>query len=234
MSRAEEKRFRSGLARARATAKWSALPWRHAPGKVDLPERCLPALREWIFDKIWRGCQTTRRGHTWPTSSLATCLRRCLAPPSGVLRRAATFPTPLAPESRELVHGKIRRPLQGADLRKPVHHHHEPYRQGRSLLHSSRPGSVPQSHGERGGASPDVPGQLLVPRQPHATVHSGGNAVPPFLAYQIAQSLWNILDHHDRTEERPRRHQSVPPGRKRAQRTRNCPVSRCSGHDSAR
>ena len=50
-----------------------------------------------------------------------------------------------------------------------------------------------------------------------------GNAVPPYLAYQIARTLWNILDHHDRIKGRPRHHQSVPPDRKRAQHIRQLP-----------
>ena len=126
-------------------------------------------------------------------------------------------------ESRELVHGKLRRPLQSATRRESVHHHHKSHCQGRSLFHSSRPESVPQSHREGGGPPPDVPGQLLFPRQRTQQYIQVGNAVPPFLAYQIARSIWKILDHHDRMEKRPRRHQSVPPGRKRAQRTQQQP-----------
>ena len=30
-----------------------------------------------------------------------------------------------------------------------------------------------------------------------------GNAVPPFLAWQIAGLLWAVIDHHDRVEARP-------------------------------
>ena len=38
-----------------------------------------------------------------------------------------------------------------------------------------------------------------------------GNAVPPFLAWQIARLVWVVLDHHDRVGTRPRRPVPVLP-----------------------
>ena len=40
-----------------------------------------------------------------------------------------------------------------------------------------------------------------------------GNAVPPFLAWQIARLLWAVLDHHDRVEAQPSRPVPVCPHR---------------------
>ena len=48
-----------------------------------------------------------------------------------------------------------------------------------------------------------------------------GNAVPPFLARQIARTLWNVLDHHDRIEVRSRRRVTDRPRRKPITRLRD-------------
>ena len=39
-----------------------------------------------------------------------------------------------------------------------------------------------------------------------------GNAVPPYLAHQIAQALWKVLDHHDRLAARRSRGRSTQYG----------------------
>ena len=223
MSRAEEKRFRSGLARARATAERSALPWRHAPGKVDLPERCLPALREWIFDEnLERLPNNETRAH------MADDLARYLfaAAFGRAFRRSPKsydFPDILAPNHANWHTGSFddRYRVQVAEspcttipshIAKDGHYfiHHDPG-QCRSLTvrEVARLQTFPDNYFFHGSRT-----------QQYIQV---GNAVPPYLAYQIARTLWNILDHHDRIEGRPRRHQSVPPGRQRAQRTRQMP-----------
>ena len=64
MSRDEEKRFRGALERTRAMADGYAPPWRDARGKVDLPKRCPPELRDWLFDeKIERLPNNETRAH---------------------------------------------------------------------------------------------------------------------------------------------------------------------------
>ena len=50
-----------------------------------------------------------------------------------------------------------------------------------------------------------------------------GNAVPPFLAHQIARTLWNVLDHHDRIEVRSRRRVTQRSRHKPATRLRDLP-----------
>ena len=223
MSRAEEKRFRSGLAGARVTATRPALPWRHAPGKVDLPERCLPTLREWIFDEnLERLPNNETRAHR--ADDLARYL--FVAAFGCAFRRSPKsydFPDALAPNHANWYTGSFddRYRVQVAEspcttitshIAKDGHYfiHHDPG-QCRSLTvrEVARLQTFPDNYFFHGSRT-----------QQYIQV---GNAVPPYLAYQIARTLWNILDHHDRIEGRPRRHQSVPPGRKRAQHTRQLP-----------
>ena len=223
MSRAKETRFRSGLARARATAKRSALPWHHAPGKVDLPERCLPALRERIFDEnLERLPNNETRAH------MAGDIARYLfaAAFACAFRRSPKsydFPNALAPNHANWYTGNFddRYRVQVAEspcttitshIAKDGHYfiHYDPG-QCRSLTvrEVARLQTFPDNYYFHGSRT-----------QQYIQV---GNAVPPYLAYQIAQTLWKILDHQDRIERRPRRDQSAPSGRKRAQHTRQLP-----------
>ena len=222
MSRAEEKRFRRGLARARATTKGSPLPWHHAPGKVDLPERCPPALRERIFDEnLERLPNNETRGHMaddlarYLFAAAFGCVFRC-SPKSG------DFPDALAPNHANWHTGRFddRYRVQVADspcttitshIAKDGHYfiHHDPG-QCRSLTvrEVARLQTFPDNYFFHGSRT-----------QQYIQV---GNAVPPYLAYQIARTLWNIMDHHDRTEgRRGCRHQSVHSGRKSALRMRH-------------
>ena len=223
MSRAEEKRFRSGLACARATANRHALPWRNAPGKVDLPERCLTALREWIFDEnLERLPNNETRAHM--ADDLARYLFAVVF--GRAFRRSpksCDFPDSLAPNHANWYTGNFddRYRVQIADspcttitshVAKDGHYfiHHDPG-QCRSLTvrEVARLQTFPDNYFFHGSRT-----------QQYIQV---GNAVPPYLAYQIARTLWNLLDHHDRIEGWARRHQSVPSGRKRAPRTQQLP-----------
>ena len=223
MSRAEEKRFRRGLTRARATAKGSPLPWRHAPGEVDLPERCPPALRERIFDE-----NLERLPNNETRSHMADDLARYLfaAAFGCAFRRSpksCDFPDVLAPNHANWHTGSFddRYRVQVADspcttitshIAKDGHYfiHHDPG-QCRSLTvrEVARLQTFPDNYFFHGSRT-----------QQYIQV---GNAVPPYLAYQIARTVWNILDHHDRIEGLARCHQSVPSGRKPAPGTRQPP-----------
>ena len=223
MSRAEERRFRSGLSRARATANRYELPWRDAPGKVDLSDHCPLALREWISDEnLERLPNNETRAH------MADDLARYLfaAAFGRAFRRSPKsrdFPDTLAPNHANWDTGNFddRYRVQIADgpcttitshVAKDGHYfiHHDPG-QCRSLTvrEVARLQTFPDNYFFHGSRT-----------QQYIQV---GNAVPPYLAYQIARTLWNLLDHHDRIAGRARRHQSVPSDRKRVPRTRQLP-----------
>jgi len=220
MSRAEEKRFRRGLARARATVKGSPLPWRDASGETSLAEPCPPGLRQWIFDaNLERLPNNETRGH------MADDLARYLfATAFGCAFRrspkSCDFPGALAPNHANWHSGNFddRYRVQVADspcttitshIAKDGHYfiHHDPG-QCRSLTvrEVARLQTFPDNYFFHGSRT-----------QQYIQV---GNAVPPYLAYQIARTLWNILEHHDCLEGRLRLHQSVPSGRRPTCRTR--------------
>ena len=218
MSRAKEKRFQSGLARARATANRDALPWRNAPGKVDLPERCPAALCEWIFDE---NVEKLPNNETRP--HMADDLARYLfaAAFGHAFRRTPksfAFPAELAPNHANWYTGHFddRYRVQVADkpsttitshIAKDGHYfiHHDPG-QCRSLTvrEVARLQTFPDNYFFHGSRT-----------QQYIQV---GNAVPPYLACQIARTLWNLLEHHDRVEGRSRRPQSTPSDRIRLHR----------------
>jgi len=223
MSRTEEKRFQRALARARATAKGPPLPWRHASGEVNLPECCPPALLEWIFDE-----NLERLPNNETRSHMADDLARYLfaAAFGCAFRRSpksCDFPGVLAPNHANWHSGnfddRYRVQVAGSPcttitshIAKDGHYfiHHDPG-QCRSLTvrEVARLQTFPDNYFFHGSRT-----------QQYIQV---GNAVPPYLAYQIARTLWKILDHHDHLEGRTRRHQSLPSGRKSTSRTRQSP-----------
>lgn len=224
MSSAEEKRFQSALARARATADGSVLPWCNARGRTELPERCPPELRDWIVDyRIERLPNNETRAH------MASDLSRYLfatvfAHAFQRSPKSLDFPEALAPDHANWHTGKFddRYRVQVAGypsttvtshIAKDGHYfiHPDP-RQCRSLTvrEVARLQTFPDNyffHGSRTQQFTQV-----------------GNAVPPFLAYRIARSLWKILDHHDWFEKHSRRHASAAPRRKVAERARQLPL----------
>ena len=223
MSRAEEQRFRSGLARARATANRYALPWRNAPGNVDLPERCLTALREWIFDEnLERLPNNETRAH------MADDLARYLfAVAFGrAFRRSpksCDFPDSLAPNHANWYTGNFddRYRVQIADSPCTTITSHVA-KDGHYFIHPD-PGQCRSLTVREVARLQTFPDNYFFHGSRTQQYIQVGNAVPPYLAYQIARTLWNLLDHHDRIEGRARRHQSVPSGRKRAPRTQQLP-----------
>ena len=198
MTPAEEKRFHSGLARARATVNRSARPWRNAGGRVSLPARCPPELRDWLVDgNLQRLPNNETRAH------MADDLVRYLfaAAFARAFRRAPTsadFPEVLAPNHANWHTGKFvdRYRVQVADrpcttvtshIAKDGHYfiHPDPG-QCRSLTvrEAARIQTFPDNYFFHGSRS-----------QQYVQV---GNAVPPYLAYQIARVVWDVLGYHDR------------------------------------
>ena len=224
MSEAEEKRFRSALARARAMSDGSAPPWRAARGKVVLPRRCPPELRDWIFDE-----QIESLPNNETRAHMVADLARYLfaAAFARAFRRSPKsfdFPEALAPNHANWHTRNFtdRYRVQVTDhpcttvtshIAKDGHYFiHYDASQCRSLTvrEVARLQTFPDNYFFHGSRS-----------QQYVQV---GNAVPPFLAYQIARTLWNVLDHHDRMERRSRRPVSVSSNRKPAAQSRHLPL----------
>ena len=198
MSNDEKRRFRMALARALATANGSAPPFRGARGNTFLPAGCPRKLREWIFDE-----QIQMLSNNETKAHMAADLARYLF--------AAAF-------SRAL--GRSPKTFDFPDALMPRHanwrtgHFNDRYR----VQLADRPCTTVTSHLSKDGhyfIHPD-PGQCrsLTVREvarlqtfPDNYFFHGtrtqqyvqvGNAVPPFLAHQIARTLATVLDRHDR------------------------------------
>lgn len=207
MSRAEGKHFRDALDRVRAAVDDATPPWRDARGKVALPKRCPSDLRDWIIDdKIKVLPNNETRAHM--AADLARYLFAAVfAQATGRSPTSFDFPEVLAPDHANWLSGKFidRYRVQIADrpgttvtshIAKDGHYfiHPDP-RQCRSLTvrEAARIQTFPDNYFFHGNRS-----------QQYIQV---GNAVPPFFAHQIARTLWNVLDHHDRIA-RPTRYRT--------------------------
>ena len=223
MSKREEARFARALARALATANGTAPPSRDARGNTRLPAGCPRDLRDWIFDERLRMLPNNEtRAH------MAADLARYLFASAfgsvfGRTPKTPDFPEALVPSHANWHTGHFadRYRVQLADgpcttvtshLSKDGHYfiHPDPG-QCRSLTvrEVARLQTFPDNyffHGTR--------------TQQYVQV---GNAVPPFLAHQIALTLSTVLDRHDGVETR-RTRVSVPAVRQPPSTVRQLPL----------
>ena len=220
MAEVHEKRFRKALAGARATADGSAPPWRDPRGKVDLPERCPADLRDWLFDeRLERLPNNETRAHM-PADLVRYLFAAAFTRAFGRTPKSYDYPEALAPDHASWNTGyfddRYRVQIDNAPsttvtshIAKDGHYfiHPDP-RQCRSLTvrEVARLQTFPDNYFFHGSRS-------------HQYVQVG-NAVPPFLANQIARILWNILRHHERTGRHSRRRACAPSGRKSIARSR--------------
>ena len=223
MSNNEEARFRRALACALATANGSAPPSRNARGKTFLPGGCPHDLRDWIFDEQLRMLPNNEtRAHM-----AADLARYLFAAAFGYAFRRSPktfdFPEALMPSHTNWHTGHFddRYRVQLPDrpcttvtshLSKDGHYFiHPDSGQCRSLTvrEVARLQTFPDNyffHGPR--------------TQQYVQV---GNAVPPFLAHQIALTISTVLDRHDRVGTR-RSRVSVSSRRQPASAARQLPL----------
>ena len=207
----EKKTFNDAIRRVMETTSRSAPP-REAHGHVQLPKSCPVELRQWISDtRLERLPNNYTRAHM--SSDLARYLfsaafgRACGRSP-----KAPDFPHALAPNHKNWWSGKFddRFRVQLGDypsgtvtshLSKDGHYYiHPDPTQCRSLTvrEAARLQTFPDNYFFKGTRS-----------EQYVQV---GNAVPPFLARQIADCLSGVFEHLDRThgEETERERQSKP------------------------
>lgn len=198
MSYAEEDRFERALRRTDSAVEGVASPFRSDRGGCALPRRCPPELRKWISDtNVERLPNNETRAH------IADDLARYLyASAFGRTFRKSPkthqFPKPLVPShaswSKGIFRDRYRVQLSAgpcntitSHIAKDGHYfiHPDPG-QARSLTvrEVARLQTFPDNYFFHGSRT-----------QQYVQV---GNAVPPFLAHQIARLVRDILDHHDR------------------------------------
>ena len=204
-----ERKFRCALDRALSSTKGAALPYREIKGGTDFPNACPAALRDWIFDpNLTRLPNNETRGHI--VEDLARYLyATAYATASGRSPKTCDFPRALAARHRNWNTGKFvdRFRVQLCDhpsttitshISKDGHYfiHPDPA-QCRSLTvrEAARLQTFPDNYFFHGGRT-----------QQYVQV---GNAVPPYLAWQIAARLWDVLEHLNRSARRTISRQSA-------------------------
>lgn len=190
-----EERFLRILSQVRESAEGNVPPCRDAVGRTELGSACSRSLREWIIDRnITRLPNNDTRGHI--ESDLARYLfASAFGVAYGRSPRAADFPRELAAKHKSWNTGKFddrfRVQLRTtpsttitSHISKDGHYfiHPDPA-QCRSLTvrEAARLQTFPDNYFFHGGRT-----------QQYVQV---GNAVPPYLARQIAERIWSVLDH---------------------------------------
>ncbi len=209
-----ERKFRLALNRALGSTKGTALPHREVQGETGFPNTCPAALRDWIFDpNLTRLPNNETRGHI--EEDIARYLyAAAYAFASGRSPKARDFPRALAARHRSWNTGNFddRFRVQLRDhpsttitshISKDGHYfiHPDPA-QCRSLTvrEAARLQTFPDNYFFHGSRT-----------QQYVQV---GNAVPPYLASQIAQQLWGVLEHQDHTASRIVAHRSANAARR--------------------
>ena len=207
MEQDQKEIFCRAIKRANESTQGSTPPFRDAVGGVSIASSCPTKLRRWIVDdKMTRLPNNETRGHM--QMDLARYLyAAAFACVFGTSPKTSDFPKALAPEHTNWYSGKFhdRFRVQLGDrpsttvtshISKDGHYfiHPDPA-QCRSLTvrEAARLQTFPDNYFFHGGRT-----------QQYIQV---GNAVPPFLALQIAEQVWNVLEHQDRTcATAPKRH----------------------------
>ena len=219
-SQTQEQKFRSALKLALTSASGEPLPFRDlsVTGAAGVADSCPESLREWFRDEnLNRLPNNETRGHI--REDIGRYLyAAAFARTFGRSPRAEDFPHELAPEHANWKSGKFadRFRVQTADkpsttvtshISKDGHYfiHPDP-RQCRSLTvrEAARLQTFPDNYLFRGGRT-----------QQYVQV---GNAVPPYLAHQIAEQVVKIVWHRDRTFQRSAQHRLVANGAGRERR----------------
>jgi len=196
------RQFQVALDRALASTTGAALPCREIHGSTAFPDTCPSALRDWIMDpNLTRLPNNETRGHI--DQDIARYLyASAFAFASGRSPRASDFPQTLAANHRSWNSGKFadRFRVQLRDhpsttitshISKDGHYfiHPDPA-QCRSLTvrEAARLQTFPDNYFFHGART-----------QQYVQV---GNAVPPFLAWQIAREFGGVMDHCDAIADR--------------------------------
>ena len=195
MTRDMEQKFRLALDRALESTTGTALPHKEVQGGTGFSNTCPAALRDWIFDpNLTRLPNNETRAHI--DEDIARYLyAAAYASAFGRSPKARDFPQVLAARHRSWNTGKFddRFRVQLRDhpsttitshLSKDGHYfiHPDPA-QCRSLTvrEAARLQAFPDNYFFHGSRT-----------QQYVQV---GNAVPPYLAWQIARQLWSVLEH---------------------------------------
>ena len=192
--------FDEALERVRKTTRSPAMPYRDAPKGTAMS--CPSGLRDWILDeKLNRLPNNETRGHM--RGDLARYLfAAAFGWAKGRSPRSPDFPEELAPNHANWTTGKFRDrfrvQLLGHSSSTVTSHISK---DGHYFIHPD-PGqcrSLTVREAARLQTFPD--NYFFCGSRTHQYVQVG-NAVPPYLARQIAERVWDVLDHGSRSLKR--------------------------------
>ena len=199
MKQEEKKTFDQALKRAIEMLQGPIPPFRDAMGGLSIADSCPIELSEWINDENLTALPNNEtRGHI--DGDLQRYLfAAAFACAFGRSPKASDFPPTLAPKHANWRTGKFRdrfrvqlwdRPSTTitSHISKDGHYYiHPDPAQCRSLTvrEAARLQTFPDNYFFHGSRT-----------QQYVQV---GNAVPPYLAWQIAKRVWDVFLHHDRT-----------------------------------
>jgi len=210
----ENRRYRSVVADALKVLKAAPPPASGAAGSVAIPETCPEDLRNWIFDeRVEKLPNNETRGH------MAADLTRyffaaAYAAACGRSPKTRDFPAALAAEHRNWSSGsfddRFRVQVSGSPATTVTSHL---AKDGHYFIHPD-PAQVRSLTVREAARVQTFRDNYLFCGPRTSQYVQVGNAVPPYLAWQIANSVWKVLEHH---ENRARsRSAARSPGRSRA------------------
>ena len=208
MSHDEEKRFRYAVGRARTTADGLAPPFRNPSGGTALPHSCPRELRDWLVDEnLYQLPNNEARAHI--PEDLARYLYSAAF--GHAFRRSPKtfhFPKALAPPHASWNTGYFadRYRVQLPDRPSTTVTSHLS-KDGHNFIHPD-PGQVRSLTVREVARLQTFPDNYIFQGARTQQYVQVGNAVPPFLAWQIARIISAVIDHDDRVEVPP--HRPVP------------------------
>ena len=196
MEQPKQEKFHAALNLARKSAREASLT-RTASGGVSPPEFCSKDLQSWLYDdNLEKLPNHETRGHM-PSDLERYLFATAFAKTFGRSPRTDDFPSKLASNHKSWTSKKFadRFRVQLAEFpAKTITSHIA--KDGHYFIHpdSSQCRSLTVREAARLQTFPD---NYLFKGNRTAQFVQVGNAVPPFLAHQIANCLWNILEHFD-------------------------------------
>ncbi|MCE2437158.1 MAG: DNA cytosine methyltransferase [Pseudomonadales bacterium] len=210
MSRDEENRFHRALGCALATADEAAPPCRNSRGGMDITRDCPHELREWLLDENLEALPNNETRAHIPDDLARYLYVVAFGQTFGRSPKTSDFPDVLAPPHTSWHTGKFddRYRVQLPDRPCTTVTSHLS-KDGHYFIHPD-PGQVRSLTVREVARLQTFPDNYFFHGSRTEQYIQVGNAVPPFLASQLARLVWAVLNHHDDVRRCPGRPASLP------------------------
>ena len=203
MSREEEKRFRWALGRAHDATVGVAPSYRDPCGGIDLLRSCPRDLRKWLLDENLKRLPNNETKAHMPDDLARYLYAAAFGHTFRRSPKTLDFPDALVSLHTNWRTGKFNDRFRVQLRDRPcttVTSHLS--KDGHYFIHPD-PGQVRSLTVREAARLQTFPDNYFFHGNRTQQYVQVGNAVPPFLAWQIARLLWAVLEHHDRGETRP-------------------------------